>query len=239
MVQIPEIDEARSFLRQHGWLASTPAAFADTLLSHSTLQAVERGECVYELGEQPDGLYGVFSGSFAIEIAPHEKGPNLAHVTGPGFWFGEGELFDRRPRFASFIATRPSVCVHVPFDALTKLATDEPEIWRWIGLLTSQHLILALGVIDDASLRDPGTRVSALLLRLADARNPGVPREPQPEIDVTQEDLSLLTALSRATVAAHLYKLEDIGLISRAYRRLKLLDPDALRKRVAQQWRDV
>jgi CRP/FNR family cyclic AMP-dependent transcriptional regulator len=235
MTQLLELDGARRFLKQCGWLANTPASFADALLSQCSLDAVQRGDCVYQLGDPPDGLYGVISGALRFEIAPHERGPNITHIMSPGFWFGEGELFDGRPRIGSFIATRPSAYLHISQRAFMELAGEKPEAWRWIGLLASQHLFLALAIIDDASIRDPGARISALLLRLADVRDKGQPRDPFPQIDITQSDISLLTAVSRATVVAHLQKLEKSGLIARSYRSLTLLNPEGLRDRVARE----
>jgi CRP-like cAMP-binding protein len=229
------IEEARRFLKRTGWLAVTPAPFADALLTRCTLREVQRGDVVYRLGDPPDGLYGVISGALRFEIAPYERGPNITHIASPGFWFGEGELFDGRPRIGSFIAGRPSACLHVSQRAFMEFADEKPDVWRWIGLLAREHLFLALAVIDDASIREPGARISALLLRLADVRDKGQPRDPCPQIDITQEDISHLTAVSRATVVSHLQKLEKSGLIARSYRSLTLLNPIGLRERVAEE----
>jgi len=96
-----QIEAARSFLKGRGWLAETPARFADALLARCALRTATRGEIVYRLGEAPDGLRGGVSGGFAFEIAPHERGPNFAHLFRPGFRFGEAELFDGRPKIAT------------------------------------------------------------------------------------------------------------------------------------------
>ena len=112
------------------------------------------------------------------------------------------------------------------------LLVAEPEAWRWIGLLCGQHLIVALGVVDDASIRDPAQRIAALLLRLADVRDSDHAHDPTPQLDITQEDLAHLATVSRATVATHLADLERVGLIDRTYGRLTLLNPTKLRNRV-------
>ena len=227
-----DLKKARSYLKQHGWLANTPSAFADALLARCTFGTAERGQCPYQLGNPTDGLRGIVSGGFAFEIAPHERGPHLAHIFRPGFWFGELELFAGVPKIAMITATRPSVFLHLDQQAFTDLVTENPGAWRWIGLLASQHLELALGVIDDGSLREPGRRIAALLLRLADVRNCDNPHDPRPELDITQSDLAHLATVSRATIVAHLDELEQLGLIARSYGRLTLVDPAALRARV-------
>jgi CRP-like cAMP-binding protein len=227
------IDEARAFLRRRGWLSGAPTRFTEALLARCQMGSAERGDAVYRIGAPWDGLRGVVSGGFAFEIAPYERGPNLAHFFRPGFWFGEAESFDARPQIATIVATRNSTFLHLTLSDLRSLVAEEPETWRWIGQLGGQHLELALGIIDDQMLRDPGARVTALLLRLAGARQADTPEDPRPEIDVTQSDLAQLANVSRATVVNKLQALENDGLIARTYGCVTLLDPGAMRARLA------
>jgi len=199
---------------------------------HASHCGAVRGEIVYRLGEAPDGLRGVVSGGFAFEIAPHERGPNFAHLFRPGFWFGEAEMFDGRPKIATIAATRESVYLHLSRSQLSELIAEDLETWRWLGLLGGRHLEIALGIIDDSTLRHPGHRITAILLRLASVRLADIADDPQPELDLTQSDIAHLATLSRATVAEHLDKLEREGLVSRAYRRLTILDPAGMRERL-------
>ncbi len=227
-----EFAAARRFLKSTGWLAETPASFADKLLARCVLLSVDRGYRAYRIGQQPDGLRGIVSGGFGFEMAPHERGPHIAHVFRPGSWFGELEQFAEMPAVSSITATRPSVFLHINQSSLMDLLVAEPEGWRWIGLLCGQHLMIALGVVDDASIRDPGQRIAALLLRLADVRDGDRANDPTPQLDITQEDLAHMATVSRATVANHLADLERVGLIDRAYGRLTLLNPTKLRNQV-------
>jgi CRP/FNR family transcriptional regulator, cyclic AMP receptor protein len=228
-----EVHTARCFLKQTGWLAETPPSFADKLLARCSLVSVDRRERVYQIGDEPDGLYGVVAGGFAFEMAPHERGPHLAHIFRPGFWFGDGEQFAVVPRIATIRATRPSKLLHIPQLDFMELVATESDTWRWIGLLGFEHLTLALGIIDDASIPNPWQRIGALLLRLANVRMADREYDPTPEIDITQEDLARLATLSRSTVSAHLNDLEKAGLIERIYGRLTLLDPSRLRRQIA------
>ena len=102
------------------------------------------------MGEEPDGLRGVVSGGFAFDVAMHERGPHLAHAFRPGSWFGELELFAGIPKISSITATRPSIILHLDQKNFEELVEENPETWRWVGLLASQHLELAIGVVDDA-----------------------------------------------------------------------------------------
>ena len=57
--------------------------------------------------------------------------------------------------------------------------------------------------------------------------------DPRPEIDVTQSDLAHLANLSRAAVVKQLQALEREGQITRSYGCVTLLDPAAMRARMA------
>jgi len=228
-----DLDQAKGFLRGHGWLTETPGEFADALLSRSTLKAAKRREVIYRIGDPLDGLRGIVSGGLAVEIAPNETGPNLAHIFRSGAWIGEAEQFDRRPRMVTMIATCDSVFLQIGQRDLEDLCAKEPESWRWLGLLATQHIDVSLCAIDDSLLRVPGQRINAILLRLADQRMADNQKS-SPAIDITQGELAILANVSRATVAGHLVALENDKLISRSYGRIVVLEPGLLRERLTQ-----
>ena len=227
-----DVDEAKRFLREHGWLSEAPADFADAILARSTLKKAKRREVIYRVADPLDGLRGMVSGGIAVEIATNETGPNLAHIFRSGAWIGEAEQFDGRPRMVTMIATCDSAFMHLGQRDLEDLCAKKPETWRWLGLLATHHIDVSLCVIDDAMLRAPGRRIGAILLRLADQRMADNPNDTCPAIDITQGELAILANLSRATVAGHLVELENAKLISRTYGRIVVLEPSLLRARL-------
>jgi CRP-like cAMP-binding protein len=112
------------------------------------------------------------------------------------------------------------------------VARDHPLLWRYLGLLAGAHVADALGAISDNTIREPAARIAAILLRLAGVRVHEHLSDRQPELDLTQEDLALLANISRTTVSEHLAEMETGGLISRAYGRLRIVDPYRLRARI-------
>jgi DNA-binding MarR family transcriptional regulator len=79
-------------------------------------------------------------------------------------------------------------------------------------------------------IRDPQTRATAILLRLAGCRGGHLDLPEPAEVDVSQEALARLTNLSRTTLGEMLRKYEEAGWISQSYRRLTILAPKALRE---------
>jgi len=217
-------------LRSQGWLSQVPEEFAWELISRGTLREAGTRVCVHRAGDPQDGLRGIISGAFAIEMAPFERGPNLLHLFRTGDWMGEVELIKRLPNVVSVKATRPSEYIHIATSDIQDLALANPETWRWIGLLAVDHLLTAIGIMDDLTIRDSSRRIAALLLRLASVRSTDNRDDPEPEIDATQSDLSHLATLSRATIVEHLHRFEKAGLITRSYGKVKIANPKKFRE---------
>jgi len=220
-------------LRRQGWLSGVPDEFGRELVSRGTLRKAGTGEYVHRAGNPQDGLRGIVSGAFAIEMAPFERGPNLLHLFRPGDWMGEIELIKGLPNVVSVKATRPGAYIHIATSDIEELALANPKTWRWIGSLAADHLMTAMGIMDDLTIRDPSRRIAALLLRLAGVRSIDNRDDPEPEIDATQFELSHLTTLSRATIAGHLDRFAKAGLITRSYGKVKIANPKKLREYLA------
>ncbi len=220
-------------LRRQGWLSGVPDEFGRELVSRGALRKADTGEYVHRASNPQDGLRGILSGAFAIEMAPFERGPNLLHLFRTGDWMGEIELIKGLPNVVSVKATRPGAYIHIATSDIEELALANPETWRWIGSLAADHLMTAMGIMDDLTIRDPSRRIAALLLRLAGVRSIDNRDELEPEIDATQFELSHLTTLSRATIAGHLDRFEKAGLITRSYGKVKIANPKKLREYLA------
>lgn len=152
----------------------------------------------------------------------------LAHFALPGYWAGEGPAINRMPRRVSLIAARPSVLLNLPLPDFDALAAQDPETWRWLALLSTMQLDMAIGVIDDLLIRPPRRRVAALLLRLAGARENLFMPQQLADIHVSQEQLAIIVALSRTALGDILREFVAAGMIEIEYGRVRILDREAL-----------
>ncbi len=230
-----QLREARTFLSKNGWLTEIPVDVRTMFLSRCELRKFSRGEYAYRIGDQPNGLWGVVFGGFAFSIAPHERGPHVAHVFRPGFWFGEAEFLAGTSRRYDVMATRETHCLWISVGKLSAVLEREPSLWRLLGSLCAEHLFLAVGALDDMTIRNSRARVAAILLRLANVRLQDQPTDPAPELDITQEDLGLLANLPRTSVTAYLGELERQNLIQGSYGALRIINPGGLRRLVSEE----
>lgn len=223
------LEHARRMARNEGWLSRTTPSFCDAVLERSRLQSVRTDEVVYNIGDAEGGLFCLVSGGLRVLIAPNEMGPNFVHLFQPGMWTGEGPLITGKPRLVGINATRPTTLLYVPLPDLQAILQKDPAAWRFIALLTFEHLQVALGALDDLVDRDPERRLVAALLRLAGCRN-HTPRTKTMTIHTSHTELAAATNLGRTRVSDTLRRFEKSKMITIGYRKLVILEPQALRQ---------
>lgn len=212
------------------WLQALDAETREELITCSTLKTLPKKKTIFWIGDEPDGLWGVLSGSVIQSAAPNERGPVMLHMHQPGSWFGASSLYGPWLRTTMNVTSRSTSLAHLPISQLERVGARSPQIWRCLGILSARLLAEAMGSLDDTLLRSGRDRIVAAILRLGNVRH-DVPDGPRHvEIDATQGDLAQLTGLSRTIVAQHLVGLRDEGFISCSYGRLELLDIDALHR---------
>lgn len=225
-------EAACEIVRNRGWLRRTPAAFRQAVLEQCRLLQFAAGTPVYSIGDEPGGMYGVVTGALGVSVAPGEHGPYTAHLATSGAWFGEAAAFTRQPRRVGLRATRDTELLHLPLSAIDEIVRRDPGAWRFFGLVTIGQLDAAIGGSDDLMTRDHVKRFVAVLLRLANCRYAS-PRNSAPvEVDISHEDLAHMANVARTTAGGILRKLEGEGHIELSYRRISILAPDALRRKL-------
>ena len=225
-------DAACEIVRKRGWLRDTPEPFRRAVLERCRLQQFAAGKPVYSIGDEPGGLYGVVTGALGVSVSPGELGPYIAHLAIPGAWFGEISAFTRQPRRVGLIATRDSELLHLPLSAVDEIVRQDPGAWRFFGFITISHLEVAMGGSDDLMIRDHLKRFVAVLLRLGNCRYASVRGGSPVEVDISHEEIANMANVARTTAGAILRKLAAEGHLALSYRRIDILAPDTLRRRL-------
>jgi CRP-like cAMP-binding protein len=223
------IEAARKIVSDNGWLSQTPLSFQSAVLDRCRLQSFKRGQSIYMAGDPPGGMFGLVSGGVGISIVPGERGPYFAHLGRPGTWFGEAAAILRQPRRVGLTATRNARMLYLPIEKIDEIVARDSNAWRLFSLVTINHLEMAIGACDDLMLRDHVKRCIATVLRLGGCRNASPVSGAPIEIDARQDEIATLANVARATAGLVLRELETKGLIENAYRRIRILAPDALR----------
>lgn len=207
----------RKMTDQSPWLRLIGPDLDQIVLDHVKIVSVKRGSQIYGFLDSDQDMVGVYSGAIGIQIEDSDTGIMLAHVFGPGAWFGEAAVLTGLPRQIGVIALND--CELILLNALTveKLAIKTPTIWRAIGMLSAINTKTALSTAGDLMVKDPEQRCIAVLRRLAQST------AQMDEIPVTQTQLSDMCQLSRSALSVFLKKFEQQGLLRVAYGKLEIL----------------
>ena len=221
------------------WFARLSPALRDALMAAAHVRQLAAGRALFRRGDAPCGLYAVLEG--AVRISGIGGGSDdgrevLLTLLEPPHWFGEISLFDGEPRTHDAVAEGPTRLLHVPQHALAHLLAAEPGHWREFGLLMSHKLRLAFVALEEAASLPVAQRLARRLVMMAEGY--GVRRDARQgthrrSIAVSQEQLSMMLAVSRQTVNQNLKELESRGVLRLNRGGLEIVDLAALQQLAA------
>ncbi|MGE0496372.1 MAG: Crp/Fnr family transcriptional regulator [Ramlibacter sp.] len=222
------------------WFAGLSPSLREALLAPARVRRLAPGQALFRRGDAPCGLYAVLEGAIRISGigGPGEDSREvLLTLLEPPHWFGEVSLFDGEPRTHDAVAEGAAAVLQVPQPALAQLLAQQPAHWRELGLLMSHKLRLAFVALEEAASLPVAQRLARRLVLMAGGY--GVRRDaPQGvsrrAIAVSQEQLSMMLAVSRQTVNQVLKDLEARGVVRLGRGELEILDLPALRRLAGQ-----
>ncbi|HEX5843149.1 MAG TPA: Crp/Fnr family transcriptional regulator [Pseudomonas sp.] len=209
------------------WFAGLPAALQQDLLGMARVQQLEAGQGLFRRGDKPSGLYAVVEGAMRIGAVSASGKEALLTLVEPPYWFGEISLFDGQPRTHDAFAEGPCTLLLVPQARLLALLEQQPQYWRDFALLMSQKLRLAFIALEEMSLLPAAPRLARRLLLMAENYGEGEPRR---VLQLPQEQLALMLAISRQTTNQILKELQAQGIVRLTYGEIEILDLQRLRQ---------
>ena len=90
-------------LQKNRWFGELPQDVLDELLALGRVRSLQDGEFVYAKDDQPDGLYGVISGSARISNIGQDGREAVLAILFPASWFGEISLFKMKYLGVAFV----------------------------------------------------------------------------------------------------------------------------------------
>lgn len=210
-------------LQKAGWFGKRSDAFRRDLLDCGTERSFEPHEALYHHGDPANGIFAVLSGGVLI-TAPADDGQEFViHREGAGFWIGDLALFADTPRLIGVVATQETQTLFFPNSRIAKLVQVNPGYVRDFYALTQENMQTALRIMANLAVTGSEKRLVLRLLHLDEGSS-----ESEGWIDVSQEDLAEMIAVSQPTLHRILHRLADADLIELGYGRVRLKDRQAL-----------
>ncbi|MCC9595201.1 Crp/Fnr family transcriptional regulator [Rubrivivax sp. JA1055] len=217
-------------LRAGAWFAALPDDLADHLLAHARVLVLDAGTRLFARGDAPDGLYAVVRGVVrigAVGAVGDGARESLLAMLEPPQWFGEIALFDGAPRTHDAWAESDCTLLRVAQDDLTRLLAARPQHWQSFGRLLTNKLRLTFAAVEELALLPPTPRLARRLAAMAGGYGAWEGRSKR-VLEVSQEQLGQMLALSRQTVNQALKELEAAGAIRRGRATIEIVDPGRL-----------
>jgi CRP-like cAMP-binding protein len=211
------------------WFSGLDPAFQEGLLRAGVTRKLAKGEWLFARGDPPSGLFGVADGALRIAATAESGREVLLAVCEPPMWFGEISVLDGQPRTHDAIAAEASVVLEVPQLALEALLAEDPRRWRDVGVLATSKLRLMFMAVEEIALLPHVTRLARRLVLSAERYGEWRDRSSK-VVDLRQDQLAAMLAVSRQTVNLLLKDLEARGLVRVAYGTIEIVDLDGLRR---------
>ncbi|WP_288374725.1 Crp/Fnr family transcriptional regulator [uncultured Pseudomonas sp.] len=216
----------------HGqWFRQLPAQVQDSLLALARSRELAAGQCLFQRGDPPCGLYAVLEGAMRVGAVSRDGKEALLTLVEPPYWFGEISLFDGQPRTHDAFAEGVTQLLWIPQAALLDWLAQHPQHWRDLALLMSHKLRWVFVALEQQHLLAAGPRVAHRLLQIAEGY--GERDVAQWRLQLSQEQLALMLSLSRQTINQILKALEQAGVVQLGYGEVLILDAPRLREMAA------
>lgn len=222
------LSSAGKLLAEHHFLSEVDPQFRLAMIGACRWLHLDPGDAMTTAGDPCDGIYGIGAGSISVVSALGPPDSPMGHIICAGEWYGMDAIFACRARTASSVARTSTLVAHLSMAAIDRLAAENPDTWRNLGIMEVVNARLITSIAVDLMISDARRRCFAALLRLAGCRFASLGNL-QPIVTVNQEELAGIANLSRNTANKLLRHAEDEGLVEIRYSAIKVLDVDRLR----------
>jgi CRP/FNR family transcriptional regulator, cyclic AMP receptor protein len=189
---------------------------------------VATGGYVCRKGEPVEAWIGVIDGLVKMSSLSPEGKPISFTGVPTGGWFGEGSLLKHpEPRMYDVVAVRESRVAYMPRAAFMRLIDHSIAFNRFLLKQLNERLGQFIGTVENDRLLEPDARVARALAQLF---NPLLYPGTAAQLQLSQEEIGLLSGVSRQRANQALQVLEKAGLLKVEYGGVRVLDVAGLRR---------
>ena len=215
-----------TMLRGSLWAQTLSAEELDRVVRESYEREVPAGGFVLRRGESANLWLGVIEGLVKMSVSLADG--RISTFTGvtTGGWAGEGSLLKPGPWRYDGVAMRPTRMACVPRHTFERLVSTNLDFNRFLLLHINARLSLFIGLMEFDRLLGPDARVARCLASLFD---PILYPKTSSFVRLSQDEIGLLSAVSRQRANRALHELERVGLLRVEHGGVEVLDLAGLR----------
>jgi CRP-like cAMP-binding protein len=218
-----ELASALRLLAKQGWFSQRSPQARARLSAIAKLRNFAKDELVYMVGDPPNGVFGLVSGSLNISYPRGDGEDYTVHRAGSGFWIGDAALFAKAVRLVSIRAAEPTTMVHLPTRELTRLLRDDARLYGDFYALSYENFRTTMQIITNLAIPSSEKRVADRLILEAESRGGA-----DGWIALSQPELAKLVAVSLPTLQRIMRRFARNGLVRMGYGRMQVTDRGGL-----------
>lgn len=212
-----------------GFLFDASSELRAVLESLATEVALDKGETLFEQGDDGDALFAVVSGRLEVSVTSEDGRRLVLDVMRPGSIFGEIALFDPGVRTAGIRAQEPVILRKLKNRDLTEAIREQPELGIDLLRLAGRRMRWMSGQIGDQVFLPLPARLARKVLYLS-AGSGGLSNK----LRISQADLADFVGATREAVSKTLSEWKRAGVVSLVRGGMEILDRAALEQLAGQ-----
>ena len=188
---------------------------------------VPKGGYVCRKGDMVENWLGIIDGM--VKMNNFSRSGKSVTFTGvpAGGWFGEGSILKNEILKYDAMALRDARIARMPASTFMWLLDSSLPFTRFLLMQLNERLGQFIGMVENDRLLNPDTRVARALASMFNSHlYPGLEKL----IQISQEELGLLSGASRQRAHQALHLLEKQGLLRVDYGGIRILDLEGLRR---------
>lgn len=210
------------------WYAALDEPARRQVRADASERAVALGQMLGHHGERQHAWFGVLEGLVKWSITARDGRSVTLGGQSVGSWFGEGTLIRAAPRQSDLIALRHSRVAQIPFETFDWLRRERPSFNEFLLRQVNERLHWFMGSFAAHGLLDSdGLVARAIVGMVLPLSNP----LGQLRLQLSQEELANLAAVSRQSCNAALVRFREAGWVDSGYGGLEVLDLEELTRR--------
>lgn len=198
------------------------------LAAKARVRRLNRGEVLFSVGDQAEGLFVVVSGSLRAYRQTREGREQTMHVEGPGTTLAEAPVFDDGPYPSTVQAEEASVVMFVPKQALRSFLVRNPEAALTALAVMARRLRKVSGLAEQLALTDVAQRLAAMLAEEAMTQAGGLKDGVSFSLRMPHQSMASRLGTVREVITRQLHRLIDDKVIVLRGRRITVLDATTL-----------
>ena len=213
-------------LGKHDWFVALSPAHQSLVQSTVVVQRFAAGAFVAHRGQSSQYWIGVHSGLIKLAVYSVEgRGATFSGVPAGG-WCGEGSVIKRELRRYDVIALRDSEIMLVPAEIFHALLAQSLPFTAFVIRQLNERMGQFIAMIQNERLLGVEAQVAQAIAQLF---HPMLYPRTSEVLELSQEEIGMLTGLSRQRVNQALQHLAELKLINLSYQSIRVVDLPGLR----------